>query len=108
MNHELITSLMAVAIAIVGAIGALIVAAINRYTATLAIENAKGTARDLVEAALSPNTEGEIPDEGGAIQVAETYLRESVGGSIAKLGGNAASIGAGVALGVIARLGKSK
>ena len=55
---------------------------------------------------MSPATEGEVPDEGGAIQIAETYLRESVGSSIAKLGGNPASIAAGVALGVIAKLAR--
>jgi hypothetical protein len=106
MTPEIQMALVGVAVLVIGAVGRLIETAINRYTATIAIENAKGTARDLVEAAMSDATEGEIPDEGGAIQIAETYLRESVGGSIAKLGGNPASIAAGLALGVIAKLAR--
>ena len=106
MTPEIQGALIAAAVAIISALTALVVDAINKFRATIAIENAKGTARDLVEAAMSDATEGEIPDEGGAIQIAENYLRESVGGSIAKLGGNPASIAAGLALGVIAKLAR--
>lgn len=108
MNEQILGALTVAAVAIIGAIGTLIVAGIDRLRATIAVDSAKRTAESLVESAISDQTEGAPVDEGGAVQVAEDYLRASVGRSIQKLGGNAASIGAGIALGVIARKGRAQ
>jgi hypothetical protein len=106
MNEQIMTALIMAGVGIIGAVGTLAVAAIDRLRATIAVDSCKRTAGDFVDSAISTATEDHPVDEGSAIQIAENYLRDHVGQSIKKLGGNPATMAAGIALGAIARAGR--
>jgi hypothetical protein len=106
MTPEIQMALVGVAVLVIGALGNMLVAALNRFTDSFIVNNATKRAEAIAESAISDATEGEPADEGGTIAAVADYLQSSVGETIAKRGGSVPSMAAAIALGVIARAAK--
>ena len=106
MIPEIQMALIGAAVLVIGALGNMFVAAVNRFTDTMIVNNATKRAEAIAESSISEATEGEPTDEGGTIAAVADYLQSSVGETIAKRGGSVQGLASAIALGVIARAAK--
>ena len=93
---ELLAAVMA---AVLGVIAILL----RRLADLVTVQGAVSRAEGLAMSAMSDATEGEPVDEGGAISIADDYLRAAVPKSAKRLGADLGNIAMATVVGAIAK-----
>jgi len=89
--------------ALIAAVMSSIALLLRRLADIVAVQGAVTRAEGLAMSAMSEVTEGEPVDEGGAISIADDYLRASVPKSAKRLGADLGSIAMATVVGAIAK-----